>query len=150
MILPPTRLGEWSMGPYLTFQRADFSYKAYFWKKSIFCDLYSSNPSKVSKIALKNAWKKSKKSQKKFSVKWLVMHPRWSRVVPNHFPDTKECFSTTLHPQNEFLNFFQKSKFRPQNRFFMLHTALHAKKCDFELISKSNLFLKFWSYLQRI
>ena len=24
-------------------------------KKSIFCDLYSSNPSKVSKIALKNA-----------------------------------------------------------------------------------------------
>ena len=53
--------------------------------------------------------KNRKKVKNFFSVKWLVMHPRWSRVVPNHFPDPKECFWTTLHPIWVSISFAKES-----------------------------------------
>ena len=77
------------------------------------------------------------------------MHSRWSRMVPNHSPDPRGCFSTLLHAQNEFPEIFEKSKFRPQNPFFSCCIALQAKKRVFSIIPGPNLSLSSQVFTKR-
>ena len=77
------------------------------------------------------------------------MHSRWSRVVPNHFPDPKECFSTLLHAQNNFPEIFEKSKFRPQNRFFHAAYLYKREKRVFSIIPGLNLSLSSQVFTKR-
>ena len=35
------------------------------------------------------------------------MHPRWSKLVPKHPPGTKQCFSITVHSQNNLSKIFK-------------------------------------------
>ena len=78
-----------------------------------------------------------------FSLKSLLMHSRWSRMVPNHFPDPRGCFSTLLDAQNKFPEIFEKSKFRPQNRFFHATQLYKREKRVFSITSGPNLSLSF-------
>ena len=91
----------------------------------------------------------SKNVENFFSLKSLLMHSRWSRMVPNHSPDLRGCFSTLLHAQNEFPKNFQKSKFRPQNRFFHAAYLYKRKKRVFSIISGPNLSLSSQVFTKR-
>ena len=77
------------------------------------------------------------------------MHPRWSRMVPDHFPDLRQCFSTPLHAQNKFLKIFEKSKFGPQNPFFHTWQLYKGKKRVFKLTFGPNLSLSFQDFATR-
>ena len=69
-----------------------------------------------------------KKSKNFFSSKMLLIHPRWSRMVPKHPPDPRGCFSTIRTPQKKFGEFFEKSKFQLQNAFFAIGCFTNLKK----------------------
>ena len=47
----------------------------------------------------------------------VLIHSKWSKLVPEHPPGPKKRFLTTKHPQNNFNKFFQNSKFAAQNEF---------------------------------
>ena len=89
-----------------------------FEKNRFFASLIAKILQKHAKILWKMLENFSKNVENFFSLKSLLMHSRWSRMVPNHSPDPRGCFSTLLHAQNKFPEIFEKSKFRPQNRFF--------------------------------
>ena len=72
-----------------------------------------------------------------------------SRVVPNHSPDPRECFSTLLHAQNKFPEIFEKSKFRPQNRFFHAAQLYKREKRVFSIIPGPNLSLSSQVFTKR-
>ena len=55
------------------------------------------------------------------------MHPRWSRYIPKHTPELRECFSTPLHVKNIFLIFFINRKFELKIEFFMLYSFTSIK-----------------------
>ena len=84
-----------------------------------------------------------KKVKKFFSSKMFLIHPSWSRAVPKHPPGPRQSFSTILHPQNKFQNFFEKSKFRPQNPFLEGWLPHELEKRVWEVHEKANLFFNF-------
>ena len=73
------------------------------------------------------------------------MHSYRSRVVPNHLPDRRTSFSTTLHAQIKFREIFEKSKFRPQDRFFGILAVSKPKKAVYERRAdkKTDLTMQF-------
>ena len=84
-----------------------------------------------------------KKVKKIFSSKMFLIHPSWSTAVPKHPPGPRQSFSTILHPQNKFQNFFEKSKFRPQNPFLEGWLPHELEKRVWEVHEKANLFFNF-------
>ena len=60
----------------------------------------------------------------------VLIHSRWSRLVPKHPPGPKKRFLTTKRPQNNFNNFFQNSKFADQNEF-LAFSSKQAQKTRF-------------------
>ena len=58
----------------------------------------------------------------------LLIHPRWSRVVPKYPPDPRGCFSSIRPHQKKFGEFFEKSKFQLQNAFFAIGCFTSLKK----------------------
>ena len=87
--------------------------------------------------------KNVKKVKKVFSSKMLLIHPSWSKAVPKHHPGPRQSFSTILRPQNKFQNFFEKSKFRPQNPFLEGWLPHKPEKRVWRVHEKSNLFFNF-------
>ena len=47
----------------------------------------------------------------------VLIHSKWSKLVPEHPLGPKKRFLTTKHPQNNFNKIFQNSKFAAQNEF---------------------------------
>ena len=60
----------------------------------------------------------------------VLIHSRWSKLVPEHPPGPKKRFLTTKHPQNNFNIFFQNSKFAAQNEF-LAFSSKQAQKTRF-------------------
>ena len=114
-----------------------------FWKNWFFASLIAKILQKHAKILWKMLENFSKNVENFFSLKSLLKLSRSSRVVPNHSPDPRECFSTLLHAQNKFPKIFEKSKFRPQNPFLEGWLSHKLKKRVWELHEKSNLFFNF-------
>ena len=105
-----------------------------FSKRKLFCQLYSSTTSDDILIIIKfhhcetkpfrwQIWMqnpaKNEVSDMNFQIclESVLIHSKWSKLVPEHPPGPKKRFLTTKHPQNNFNKFFQNSKFAAQNDF---------------------------------
>ena len=120
-----------------------------FGKNRFFASLIAKILQKHAKILWKMLENFSKNVENFFSLKSLLMHSRWSRMVPNHSPDPRGCFSTLLHSQNKFPEIFEKSKFRPQNRFFHAAQLYKREKRVFSIIPEPNLSLSSQVFTKR-
>ena len=52
----------------------------------------------------------------------VLIHSKWSKLVPEHPTGPKKRFLITKHPQKNFNKFFQNSKFAAQNEFLAFST----------------------------
>ena len=61
-------------------------------------------------------------------LKMLLIHPRWSRVVPKHPPDPRSCFSTIRTPRKNLVNFLKSRNFSSKMHFLLLAASQAWKK----------------------
>ena len=69
------------------------------------------------------------------------MHPRWSRYISKHPSDPRECFSTPLHVQIDFLKIERQVSYQHcfKNAFFILVKLYNMKN---SILSSNFRFLK--------